>query len=121
MVTSLQKLFPNPEYYVPFTPGQIVFSEGHAGDVMYVIGEGQVEIVVGNQVIETLGRGEILGEMALIDTKPRSATAVAKTTCKLAPINRKRFNFLVQQTPSFALDVMQIMAARLRRMDSLIQ
>ena len=45
----------------------------------------------------------------------RSATAVAKTDCKLAPINQNRFKFLVQQTPHFALHLMQGMAERLRR------
>lgn len=55
--------------------------------------------------------------MALIDRNTRSATAVAKTACKLVPIDEKRFKFLVQQTPNFALQLMRIIAERLRRMD----
>ena len=55
--------------------------------------------------------------MALIDTKPRSATATAVSACKLAPIDERRFLFLVQQTPFFALHVMRVMASRLRAMD----
>jgi CRP/FNR family cyclic AMP-dependent transcriptional regulator len=58
--------------------------------------------------------------MALIDQSPRSATAVAKTDCKLAPIDRRRFEFMVQQTPFFSLTVMKIMADRLRRTNSRI-
>ncbi len=120
MASKLTDLFRNPEFYVPFQPAQIVFLEGQSGDVMYVIIEGEVEILVGNNLIETLRAGEIFGEMALIDTKPRSATAVAKTGCKLAPVNRKRFIFLVQQTPNFALQLLAVMSERLRRMNALI-
>jgi CRP/FNR family transcriptional regulator, cyclic AMP receptor protein len=82
--------------------------------------EGQVDIIVHGKVLSPLGPGGILGEMALIDEHTRSATAVAKTDCKLAPINKKRFHFLVQQTPNFALSVMKVMAERIRRMDALV-
>ncbi|HEU5100134.1 MAG TPA: Crp/Fnr family transcriptional regulator [Roseiflexaceae bacterium] len=61
------------------------------------------------------GPGGIVGEMALIDDRPRSATAVAATDCRLVPIDERRFTFLVQQTPMFALAVMRVMAERLRR------
>jgi CRP-like cAMP-binding protein len=68
--------------------------------------------------VEELGSGGVFGEMALIDTGTRSATAIAKTDCRLVPINERRFQFLVQQTPNFALQLMRIIADRLRRMDS---
>jgi CRP-like cAMP-binding protein len=54
--------------------------------------------------------------MALIDTKARSASVVAKTDCRLVPINEKRFLVLVHETPVFALLVMRVLADRLRRM-----
>jgi CRP-like cAMP-binding protein len=85
---------------------------------MYAVSEGEVDILVHGKVVETVGPGGILGEMALIDTKPRSATAIAQTDCKLVPISEKRFTFLIQQTPHFALQVMRVMAERLRRMDA---
>ena len=53
--------------------------------------------------------------MALIDHSPRSATARAQTDCKVALIDERRFMFLVQETPFFALRVMGVMANRLRR------
>jgi CRP-like cAMP-binding protein len=68
--------------------------------------------------VETVGEGGIIGEMGLIDRGPRSATAIAKTDCKLVPLNEQRFTFMVQETPNFALQVMRIMADRLRRMDA---
>jgi len=58
--------------------------------------------------------------MAMIDDGPRSATVNAKTDCKLLPIDRQRFNFLVQQTPNFAIYVMRVIAVRLRKTDSLL-
>jgi CRP/FNR family cyclic AMP-dependent transcriptional regulator len=98
-----------------FPAGQVIFREGDAGSTMYVIVEGEVDIQSGSHLLETAGPGSLLGEMALIDRSPRSASAVAKTDCKLAPVDQRRFEFLVQQTPYFALEVMEIMADRLRK------
>jgi CRP-like cAMP-binding protein len=85
---------------------------------MYVVKEGTVDVLVGGRVVDTIGPGGILGEMALIDKQPRSATAVAKTDCKLVNVNEQRFQRLVQQTPHFALQVMRVMATRLRQMNA---
>jgi CRP-like cAMP-binding protein len=112
---QLSHLFRNSEFFTPFKAGDIVFKEGEPGDQMYVVLEGEVDIVVNDKVVETVGVDNFLGEMALIEERPRSATAVAKTDCKLAAINQNRFKFLVQQTPYFALRLMQGMAKRLRR------
>lgn len=101
-----------------FSAGQAIFREGDHGDAMYVVKEGEVSIVVHDKVIETVGPGEVVGEMALIDKRPRSATAMAKTDCRVVRIDEQRFTFLVQQTPYFALEVMRAMASRLRRMDA---
>jgi CRP-like cAMP-binding protein len=97
-----------------FDAGSVIFSKGDPGDRMYVITGGSVSIVDGERTIATLGPGELLGELALIDASPRSAAAIALTDCALAPIDRPRFLFLVQQTPYFAVQVMQAMAERLR-------
>ncbi len=64
-----------------------------------------------------MGPGAIFGEMVLVDNSPRSATAIARTDCRVVPISEKRFQFLIQETPYFAIQVMQIMATRLRRMN----
>ncbi len=117
-MTATISLFRNATDYESFPAGQIIFQEGQPGEVMYAVSEGEVDILVHDKVIDTVGPGGIVGEMALIDTKPRSATAIAKTDCKLVPISEKRFTFLVQQTPNFALQVMRVMADRLRHMDA---
>ncbi len=106
--------FHSTTYLERFTAGAQIFAEGQAGDVMYVIREGEVSIEIRGAVVELLGAGDIFGEMSLIDCEPRSASAVARTDCVIAPIDRRRFAYLVQQTPYFALRIMQVMSARLR-------
>jgi len=109
-------LFQQAQDHVIFAAGHVIFREGEPGDVMYVVLEGEVEIVVQGQVIDTTGPGGIVGEMALIDAGPRSATVRTKTVCTLVPVSQRRFTFLVQQTPFFALQVMRVMSERLRRL-----
>jgi CRP-like cAMP-binding protein len=99
---------------VPFAAGAEIFREGDLGDQMYVILEGQARILVHGVEVEEVGPGGLLGEMALIDAGPRSATAVAVTDCRLVAIGEKRFYFLVQQHPRFAIQVMRVMGGRLR-------
>ncbi len=113
-------LFRHSTDFKTFTAGNLVFKEGERGDFMYVVIEGEVDILIHDKVIETVKPGGIVGEMALIDTKPRSASVIAKIDSKLVPIDEKRFNFLVQQTPYFSIQVMRVMAERLRRMDSVL-
>lgn len=99
--------------------GETIFSEGQAADVMYAVREGEVDVVVGDKVVETVKPGGIFGEMALIDQSARSASCVARTDVVIIPINQHRFEYMVQETPYFALQVMQIMAERLRRNNAL--
>ena len=99
-------------------PGEIIFREFDMGAEMFVVLEGEVELRIGDTAVETLGPGEPFGEMALIDQAPRTATAVARTACKLAVISEKRFLFMVQTTPHFAQRLMKVMADRLRKMNA---
>lgn len=103
-----------------FAGGQHIFHEGDAGDFMYVVVEGEVDLFVHGKLVEHLTPGGVLGEMALIDHTPRSASAVAAMDCKLVAIDERRFKFLVQQTPHFSLQLMRVIADRLRRMDNLL-
>ena len=100
------------------TPGDFLFQEGDTGENMYVLLEGEIEIFLGDFMLETAEPGMLIGEMALIDDGPRTANAVAKTACRLAEIDRRRFYFLVQQDPHFATHVMKTLADRLRDMNA---
>lgn len=72
---------------------------------------------LGEQVIYTAQAGTLLGELSLIDHSPGIADVVATTACRLVAIDERRFLFLVQQTPNFALEVMKVIVERLRDMD----
>lgn len=109
------QLFRHVDNALRYAPGAVIFSEGEPGDLMYAVVEGQVEIRCGDRLIERTDAGGVIGELALIDRAPRSATAVAATPCLLVPIDEKQFQFMVQQTPFFALQVMRVLAERLRR------
>ena len=100
-----------------YDPGEVIFRTFDMGAEMYVVLEGKVELSIGPNVVETLGPGEPFGEMALIDQTPRTATATAKTAARLAVISERRFLFLVQTTPEFSLQIMKVMADRLRKMN----
>lgn len=109
-------LFKNSDSTQNFPAGAIIFSEGDdPGGLMYVVVEGQVDILVQGERIDTLGPGISLGEVGLVDKGPRTATAVARSDCRLEPIDARRFQFMVQQTPYFALEMLEILALRLRR------
>ena len=98
--------------------GEFLFKEGDKRDVMYVLLEGEMDVRLSQYVVETAVPGALIGEMALIDDSPRAANAVAKTSCRLATIDRRRFHFLVQQHPQFATHVMKELADRLRHMNA---
>ncbi len=94
--------------------GTVLFEEGDRGEVMFGIVEGAVELRSGGAIVANLGPDDVFGEMAIIDSSPRMATAIATTDCVLAVLDRRRFLFLVHETPMFALHVMSTMAERLR-------
>lgn len=112
---NLRHLFENSNHIQQFRAGTSIFTEGTPGDVMYVILDGTVDVRVRNHLIETLGPGEIVGEMALIDSQARSATAIAKSDCRLAMVDEEQFLYMVPETPFFALHVMRVLVERLRR------
>jgi CRP-like cAMP-binding protein len=107
-------IFRHTDDYWAVAPGTAIFQAGEPGETCFAVKEGEVEIRAGDQVLEVVGEGGIFGEMALIDDEPRSASAVTRTECKLVVMDRKRFQFLVQRTPFFALQVMRVLAERLR-------
>ena len=99
-----------------FAPGEVIFNEGDRADgQLYALLEGSVEIVRQNTLLEEVPEGGVFGELALIDNLPRSATAQAKTAGRLAVISDERFRELVLRNPSFALEIMRLMARRMRR------
>jgi CRP/FNR family cyclic AMP-dependent transcriptional regulator len=98
-----------------YKAGAPIFREGEPGEAMFAVVDGEVEIRKHDRLLETVPEGAVFGEMALIDRSPRSADAIAKSDCTLAVVTQRRFTFLVQETPFFAVDIMRVLAERLRR------
>lgn len=121
MDTSILDMFQHNQSTETFAAGEMVFVEGEHGDTMYIVLKGHVEIRMGEKVLEVAGPGTVFGEMALINLTTRSATAIALSDCTLVPVDDKQFLSLVLRTPRFALSVMEIMANRLRYMDTIVQ
>ena len=107
-------VFYNAKSFMDVPAGTVIFEEGASGAEMFGILDGEVEVRLPNGAVRRLGPDDTFGEMAIVDTSPRSATVVAVTDTKLAVIDRHRFLFLVQETPMFALQVMSSLAERLR-------
>jgi CRP-like cAMP-binding protein len=101
----------------PYEAGAVIFDRGEPAACMYVVAEGEVGLAIGSHELETVGPAGIFGELALITQEPRSATARARTACRVVEIPHERFVRLVQETPNFALEVMRVLTDRLRRRD----
>jgi CRP-like cAMP-binding protein len=79
---NLARLFENSKHAKDYPAGTTIFAQGGARDVMYVVLAGEVDLQRGGRTIEMASAGDIVGEMAMIDKEPRSATAIAKTDCR---------------------------------------
>lgn len=113
-------LFRHEPAFTHVRAGETLFHEGDTGTFMYVLIVGTAQILVQKHAVERLIPGGIAGEMAMLDELPRSATVLAITDCTFAEIDRKRFHFLVTETPLFAIEVMRMMAMRLRSCDQAV-
>jgi CRP/FNR family transcriptional regulator, cyclic AMP receptor protein len=114
------EIFSHNTTKITIQAGQALFREGDAGNQMYILETGTAEVFVQNQLVETLQHGGIVGEMGLVSPGPHSASVIARTDCEFVAVDEKRFQFLVQQTPYFAIQVMRLMAERLRATNKLL-
>ncbi|MEB3228643.1 MAG: cyclic nucleotide-binding domain-containing protein [Synechocystis sp.] len=97
--------------------GEVIFKPGDNDSHMFGIIAGEVELSVNGHPIETLDAGNIFGVGAIIhEDHSRASTAIAKTDCKIAEMNREHFFFAIQQTPMFALEVMRSYSDRFRNL-----
>jgi CRP-like cAMP-binding protein len=96
-----------------------IFKEGDEGHVMYAIKRGKVAILVEGKTVDTLAEEEVFGEMALLEHKTRAATVSTLEETELVEIDEAEFYILVRQNPHFALQLMQLLSERLRRVDAL--
>ncbi len=113
--TYLEALMALDETPLRLDPGQVIFSEGETGHEMFIVRTGTVDLRVGDSVVETVVQGGVFGEMALVDPAPRSATAVAGPGCSLVLVEESSVNDLLRRVPGLGLEIMRVMARRLRR------
>ncbi|QPJ64154.1 MAG: cyclic nucleotide-binding domain-containing protein [Candidatus Nitrohelix vancouverensis] len=92
---------------VTIAPEQVFFEEGETGDCMFVILSGQLEIYKENKKIADRGPGEFFGEMALVDSEPRSASVRAITDSELLEINKNEFGWIFNSHPQVALEILK--------------
>jgi CRP-like cAMP-binding protein len=109
-----------------FEPGQVIFKEGETGDQMFIIIQGEVEIrkktsMDTARTLITFKPGDVFGEMALIENKPRSATAVATKASRMLVMNEPLFLAMIERNPDFARKMIQVLSERLRKANLLIQ
>src|SRR3954471_5941867 len=94
-----------------FRKGQVIFREGESSDALYVIEQGSVEIsaLIGpreRRVFATFGPGDYFGEIAVIDSKPRSATATARTSTVVSRISRDKVWRMFGRSPRLLVTMM---------------
>lgn len=106
--------------------GVVVFRENDPGSEMYVIIQGEVEIrkatgPSSNKTLTVLRKGDLFGEMAIIEKKPRSATAVATQPSRLLVLNEKLYESMVATNPDFARKMNRLLSERVRKANAIIQ
>ena len=104
---TIKGVFNNSRTTRSLNKDEVLFRAGDAGDHMYGVISGEVELRRGEHVVQRIGPDGTFGELAIIDASPRSLTAIAVEPTEVAVINNRDFLFLVHETPTFAIDVMR--------------
>jgi CRP-like cAMP-binding protein len=94
--------------------GAVLIDQGDTGVDCFVIVEGRANVYIGGEYVNTNGPGSMIGEMALVDHRPRSATVVAETDMKLLRFDARRFRTLLSEMPKAEDRVMALLNARLK-------
>ena len=106
--------------------GSRLFETGDRGDELYIVRTGKVEIfirnVAGEKIVLTVAeKGDLFGELSMLDSLPRTATAVAIEDTELIVLNRDNLLFFFQKKPDAALDMIAAMGAMIRRADDILR
>lgn len=103
---------PSPQ---TFLAGEVIFQEGELGNIVYGIIEGEVDLWIKNQIVETIKKGDIFGQGALVQPEGiRASTAIAKTDCLIGWLEKPQFLFAIEHTPMFAVELFRSFSTRTR-------
>ena len=113
-------------YVHAYSRGQIIFQEGEEGNALFIVLSGKVKVSLNDEegreyVLDTIERNGFFGELSLIDDLPRSANIYAMEACDLVVIRRNDFMKLLMENPSIAINILKVMAGRLRAADERIK
>ncbi len=97
--------------------GQVLCRQGEVAAAAYVIDDGAATVTVGDRVVATVGTGQSVGEMGLLDYRPRSASVVAQTPMKVYVIDARQFERLLEQAPALARSLLRELSGRIRGLD----
>jgi len=114
---AMQKLLCFSSERLTYDAGQVMFNAGDAADAAYIIIDGSVEISVptpsGPIIVNTLGKNELLGEIAIFGDVPRTATAKAMAKLEALKISKDMFVKVIRENPDAAIELIKILAGRL--------
>ena len=113
-------------YMNTYHRGQLIFQEGEEGNALFIVLRGKVKVCLYDEegreyVLDVIGKDGFFGELALIDELPRSANVLAMETCDLLIIRRNDFMRLLMENPSISINILKVMAGRLRVADERIK
>lgn len=114
---TIRGVFKGASRTATLAAGDVLFGAGDAGVEMFGVISGEIELLSGDRVIQRLVAGDTFGELAIIDSGPRTLTARATQPTEIAVISQRDFLYLVHETPTFALDVMRSMAHLIRALE----
>ncbi len=97
--------------------GQVLCRQGEVATAAYVIDDGEANVKIGNEVIGVVGSGESVGEMGLLDYRPRSASVVARTPMKVYVIDARRFESALEDAPTLARNLLRELTGCIRGLD----
>lgn len=100
--------------------GQVLTREGQSGHEFFIVLDGEVEVRQSDRVIATRRRGDYVGEIALLDNRPRTATVVATTPVSVEVLNRREFMSLLAEAPELSEQILATMAQRLAEVQAQI-
>jgi CRP/FNR family transcriptional regulator, cyclic AMP receptor protein len=98
--------------------GKVLTREGEQGSEFFIVLEGEVEVRLGDRVVATRGPGEYVGEIALLDRRPRTATVVATTPVSVEVLSRREFRSLLVQAPELSEQILATVAQRLADLET---
>ena len=114
---AMQKLLCFSSERLTYEAGQVMFRAGDPADAAYVVIDGQIEISVptpkGPLVVSTVGRNEIIGEIAIFGDVPRTATCTALTRLETLRISKDLFSNIIRESPDAAIELIRVLATRL--------